>query len=650
MMTKISKIKLLTKIALSCCVLVLFMNKAYAGFDTYDCYNKSYNVVYKAQIAPNDDNKTIKLKQSFETLKKELDELCLKADKAKKEWGWTSQKNLEDSMKELGIYETYKNKLKALDDTVNKINSIPASANACGDKYPYGCPNGTVCTRHSTAIEGTMLYSYTCKSPDEKTYWGSSSQVESSQVGSVVMSTGPNMIVQATNADGETNIETFSMLDGYKGLNEFTSTGKDINVRSNAGFCEINEMVNDYMGTCYSCVIVSILISTFMDAVESTYDVCRDAGVMLLAIGSLIWIAFFVLGKISSFVSLEPMKILQELFTFFFKCLLAYVLITSGLKTLVTLIVNPILIAGADYGISVIDAVMPANVNIDGFTDQDRNVYKLSSSAIMEQDVFDKIMTISKKADRAVSLNFVIGESLMCHSVHAGARELDILDIKFYIPDFWIWICGALIWFFAFMVVMGVNFYLLDLSFKIGFAILAMPVVLGLWPFNKFKGKFKECVRIIINAAGTFMFLGITTGMSIILISAAMGGTDELFYAIAHDKKSYIAEKFALTGSSFILILFAFLYSQKLIAKTVSKFADKFFGSSMSDLSPIHSKTTQAIDFVKNKVVQGVQLAGALATGGTSVATKGIAKQATRAALRKVRSKFNSPKKNNGNT
>jgi len=260
----------------------------------------------------------------------------------------------------------------------------------------------------------------------------------------------------------------------------------------------------------------------------------------------------------------------------------------------------------------------------------------------MDQKVFDKVMEISKKADAAVSINFVIGESLICHSIHAGAIQFakkltDAFGVNFYFPDIWLWLCGATIWFFAFMVVMGVNFYLLDLSFKIGFAILAMPITLGLWPFNKFKDKFLICVRILANAAGTFMFLGITTGLSIILISSALGGTDELFNAIATDKKDYISERFSLTGGAFFLILFAYIYSHKLISKTDDGFAGKFFPAVTNGLSPMHHQTTRVIDAAKKAAMAVGDLAVGAVTGGTSMAAKSAGKQIARQAVRKAR-------------
>lgn len=565
----------------------------------------------------------------------------------------------EKTMKADGTFSKYESLVEAFKEAERLIKNSN-SKDSCGYKYPYGCPDGYKCYMTKSSISnyrGGMNASVTTSSTDvdfeclpEGTDVGKRQQTHFNQDKTVVREATEdeektrvtNLSSSATGLgsrselqdDGDVSITT-TYAGGDLYTIDFDPTEYDNPVRSNSGFCKIKELQDDYMSTCYSCVIVSALIRTFMIAVEVTAPLTQAAGIKLLAIGMLLWIAVYVLQKVSSFVSLEPMKMLQELFTFFFKCGVAYLLIVSGLHTIVANMVNPILGAGAEYGIGIIDSVTPETVEIDGHTSKDSKVYKLVSSNIIDQKVFNKIMTVSKKADGAVSLNFVIGDALMCHSFHAGAIQFakkvtDLIGIEFFFPDIWLWLCGALIWFFALMVVIGVNFYLLDLSFKIGFALLALPITIGLWPFNKFKDQFTKCFKIILNAAGTFLFLGVTTGMSIVLISAGVGGTDRLFNAIENDDKVYISQQFGFTSGKFLLVFFAFLYSHKLISETVSKLTDKFFPSDFSGITPMHHMTTQMIDMAKNAAVT---VAGGVA-GGVGGAVGKVASKAASGVAR----------------
>lgn len=819
-----------------------------------------------------------------------------------------------------------------------KLNFVTDANGTC---VTTGCPKGQYCVLCTSTRDGSSAVM--CASQANYSYGDSfckpvlAANLNGKKIGNKTINiiSSPN---QKSNNKNTINIDANKALDATAqgnaqfikkditvinaGMNKIDYEAYEENARSNAGFCDISALKSDYMSNCYSCVVVGNLIKTFMSISAITYPVAQEAGVKLLVIGMMIWLAFYVLKKLSSFVSLEPMKMLQELFSFFFKCLIAYVLMTSGLRNITDLIVDPILKAGADYGISIIDSVSadllkyteiqertkedapyqaepvkdkeqakkveeenkvkvtgevhtgkyrPEDISktkesgmdyccwgderdngyhafgahqldffsggaadfaisckntnkeiynayvsagkksgtalrsaltpvfkrmcstasgkaelkklqddyyiskyqsilsyaskklgitlnlsnyaqdsnftlsaalisgqihnptiireiIDGISaksgscasrscDMDsiaKQVYaglkqkigharygtgdgselnlcqrvlnggdldssglsssgssgyasydyrqtdhyyvvkkgdqefdlipisKVDNKAVLDTTVFDKIMLISRKADNAVSLNFVIGEALVCHSTHAGAIQFakkvtDLIGLEFYFPDVWIWLCGAVIWVFALMVALAVNFYLLDLSFKIGFALLALPITIGLWPFEKFKDKFKVCVDIIINAAGTFMFLGITTGLSVLLISSSLGGTEELFSAIENDRKEYISNTFSLTGAKFFLILFAFLYSHKMISETVSKLANKFFPSVTNGLTPMHHMTTQVIDMGVNAaktVASGV--AGAV-TGGATTAAKAVAKTAVRQAVKGIR-------------
>ena len=507
----------------------------------------------------------------------------------------------------------------------------------CGDKV---CDDGVKCyVKEYSSIRGKGKY-YTCtNTPPEIHEWEKGKVYEKTS--------SDDNVSYSTEYDGLAGDRTITKdEDGTLHYDYGGSGAYELDDPRSNKSCHIDDLTEKYMKNCYSCVIVSALINTFMRITyeEKMQKLMKDAGVKLLVIGMFLWIAFYILKKLSSFTSLEPMKMLQELFTFFFKCVVAFAFISSGLKIISEYFVNPVLIAGADYGIGIIDSVMPENITISGKTktyDKDDKINLVAKAAI-DQKVFDKIMTISKKADAATSLNFVIGNALICHSTHAGAIQLfkkitEMLGFKLFIPDFWLMLAGALIWFFAFMVTMAVNFYLLDLSFKIGFALLALPVCIGLWPFEKFKDKFVICLKIIINAAGTFLFLGITTGLSIVLISASLRGTEQLLDHIKNNNSRAVSSIFGFTSGAFLLVLFAYLYSHKLISKTVSQLTDKFFDSKMNGLNPIHKKTTQAIDFVKK---QAGNVAGMVANpvkGGMTDMLKGGATKLARGAIDKVR-------------
>lgn len=117
-----------------------------------------------------------------------------------------------------------------------------------------------------------------------------------------------------------------------------------------------------YGSTCYSCEIVETLTSAFVKAASKAYQVSREAANAILIVASLIWIAFYVLKSISSFTTVEPRKMIQDLLIQFFKIYLAFVIINSGIQTILHYTLEPVMNAGTDWG----SAIVAANTDTDG--------------------------------------------------------------------------------------------------------------------------------------------------------------------------------------------------------------------------------------------------------------------------------------------
>lgn len=214
--------------------------------------------------------------------------------------------------------------------------------------------------------------------------------------------------------------------------------------------------------------------------------------------------------------------------------------------------------------------------------------------------------------------------------MEGGAWTFDIIGkvISFRIVNLWLWFCGALIWFVGFMLTLGIGYYLLDISFKLGFSIMALPVVIGLWPFNVTKGKVTAVIGIMLKAAGTFVFLGLTTSYALAMISTALRDVDTLLDNIKNGNAQWVSETFELTGPYFLIILFAFLYSMKLISSTITDYVDKFFKDGVfGGADPMHKQLTQMTDFAKQQAMRPVKWAGGKASDAVKKqVTEGAAK------------------------
>ncbi|MFV0627088.1 MAG: hypothetical protein ACK5N8_07055 [Alphaproteobacteria bacterium] len=385
--------------------------------------------------------------------------------------------------------------------------------------------------------------------------------------------------------------------------------------------CRLDEMRKDYQGQCYSCKVVKLLIETFMNASAKVYDLSKEAGTKILFYGFMMWMVAFALKNVSSVTSLEPSNNINDLLIFLFKILAAYVCINGGLVTFTKFVVDPIMITGADYGIGIIDSISAFIGNAP-----ESPVYKYTGAEVISPKVINKIFEVNRAIDYTVSTNLVIGDALICHASNAGAWvDTDLLGFAIRIPNLLLVICGAAIWFCGFMMTLGVSYYLVDISYKIGFTIIILPIVLGLWPFDMVKDKLMTCISIILKSAATFAFLSIMVSYGMVLIDHAYGakaggGIDKLFEEISTNKTEWISYTFDITSAYFLILIIAYLYAIKLLGSAI-KYTEKFFSDGVFSSSPMHDKLTQITDMAKKTTVgAGKRLAG----GAENLARKGL--------------------------
>lgn len=374
----------------------------------------------------------------------------------------------------------------------------------------------------------------------------------------------------------------------------------------------MNVLKERYQGDCFPCQIVNVLLASFMRAASKVYDVSREAGNKLLFIGSAIWLAFWALRKLSSLASVEPSSMTNELIIFFGKVLVAYCFINAGIGTLVSYAINPILGAGAEFG----SALLLETDGIDiASTPKAENQYS-GPTDIVSKSVMDKILKLSEGVSNEVATNFVIGSGLTCFSIQNGLHIYFPAIVDIHIPDIWLWLCGAAIWCAGFMLVLSVCYYLIDIPFKIGFAIIALPVVIGLWPFKVTAGKLKSIVGIALNAAFTFLFLALSSSYAIRLISQAFSaegnleiegqtysGKEALFKAFEVDNVEFVQSLFDFTGPAFLIILFCYIYAIKMISEITNDYPGKFdTGMTSAAGSPMHHMATAATMWATGKI------------------------------------------------
>ena len=386
-------------------------------------------------------------------------------------------------------------------------------------------------------------------------------------------------------------------------------------------YCPKQDTLAERYSMCFACMTMKVLLESFMTACSQSYYIVKEAGVKLLLIGTMLWVPFTIIKQVSSLTDPEAPSIVNGLGKFTFKVIVAYMFITSGISVLVNLVINPVLATGADFANAFLDSGLPSPTE-----DEPTYVYN-GPSDIISADVLNKIMTFTEGISRRAAINMVLGNGLTCFSWSAGFK---IVWLE--IPDIWLWLCGAVIWFVGLLLVMFVSYYLLDICFKIGFAILALPIVIGLWPFDITKNKVSVCFSIIISAAATYAFLSLITVFAMVMIDQGIGGVDKLFEAFEKDNIPYVQNKFSLTGGPFIIFCICFIYAVKMIGGN-QQYTKKFFPDKIfKGYGPMHEYAAKIADSVKNAAVAPVKLAGDIAVHQTGRLAGGIVKGVMHAA------------------
>ncbi len=230
---------------------------------------------------------------------------------------------------------------------------------------------------------------------------------------------------------------------------------------------------------------------------------------------------------------------------------------------------------------------------------------------IIPDAVLSNIYNTTRQISDSVSLVLVLGHALTCNAVHANKKSITILGVTLLsYPNIPVWICGAIIYFVGFMLTLSVTFYLVDIAFKLGFAVIMLPIGVALWPFPPTKNKLTILISIILKNAAIFAFLAMTVAYALNLIGEAGSGLEDIFERIDNNETDTITKDFSLFSSNFLIVMFALVYGMKLIGSTITDYVDKFFPDKAfgggQAASPIHGSMTQAMDFAKKKVAAPV--------------------------------------------
>lgn len=241
----------------------------------------------------------------------------------------------------------------------------------------------------------------------------------------------------------------------------------------------------------------------------------------------------------------------------------------------------------------------------------------LNSKTMFADDILMNMKSMMVKINQSLGALSMLGQGLRCYSwdiapLEISSVNLRIMRMNFYIP-------GMFIGLTAFFLSMAIGMYFIDISFKLGFAVVFLPLSLSLWPFPPTKDKFIENISIVIRNAMLFACISIGVSYAIILISeGVLSGGWKDFWLIVDDRlqmagesEEYnqnmqkFTESFSIDTTKVLIIIFCLFFAFKIVSSSVTTYLNRFFGEGALGAAEnaMHHMGTQAMGTITNATV-----------------------------------------------
>lgn len=262
---------------------------------------------------------------------------------------------------------------------------------------------------------------------------------------------------------------------------------------------------------------------------------------------------------------------------------------------------------------------------------------------LFAEDILIDLKDMMALIYQSLSVLFARGHALMCFSTKVSFICLDggagfsaaiksLVSCTVVVPLLNYFISGLLIYLTGFFMCMSIGMYFIDISFKLGFATLLLPLSISLWPFPPTQSKLSENIAIVIYNAMLFAFVSIGTAYAVKLVDASlgmvkdaefwmiMGATDNgLGNGLANttatwqtlnsgdyaDSMEKFSESYDLSSVNILIILFALIFGFKILSSSIQNYLSTFFGDGAlgSADTAMHHLGTQAVGKIKQSIV-----------------------------------------------
>lgn len=336
-----------------------------------------------------------------------------------------------------------------------------------------------------------------------------------------------------------------------------------------------------------SCIFCPVFLKVY-NAVNimstKSYGVLATGLANVMLIGFAIWIAFSLIGKVSSFTKMDAPKYITELLTQIFKVVFAYVLLRDA-HAVYDYALGPLLKAGMEFGM-----VLLSGSNEYLTSCKSLGVENMPVSGLLPSYLYTQLECFIKAVQAELASQQAIGTTLMCVAFNAGGTDVDLEVKTITIPNLSMLFEGIVIWLFAWLLSLAFAFYLIDATVRLGIVGALMPFLIVSWPFKITSKYTTQGFTMFMNTFFTYVFMGLVVSINIQLIGVSMsgapGGREAVEAALNSNQVTSLKEMLDIGFAGFLILIASCIFGFKICMQATELAGNMAGGGGGTSIAP----------------------------------------------------------------
>lgn len=348
--------------------------------------------------------------------------------------------------------------------------------------------------------------------------------------------------------------------------------------------CEVLPVKYYNMKGCFFCPLARLIFSAANEVTRKTDETFSASFLAVVVVLFALWLALTALQQVFPLTKQDAPKFLSAILKQGFKVALVFFLLMN-INDLFRFFINPVLMGGLDMGIAILDkeaSLSPIDCTMVPEScccnPVDESYYNLPVGG---KNLFCQIETYLSTLQKKIAYMQAIGTSLFC----VGSHEIITIDTSQMKEGIRMMFLGGFLTVFGFLLTISFAFYFLDAVLQLAILGAMLPFMIAGWPFKATAQYATTGFKMLLNTFFVMFFTGFVVSACLILVGEALsiGASDSvnqeqtnsaavskmhvIAEAINNQNIAEIRKETDISGSGFLLLLFACIFGFKFIAQ-----------------------------------------------------------------------------------